>query len=948
MMTPQSYKNQDNILEEALKKFVDAHLGGEQPDIDELVEQYPECEGLLRQRIQDLHKINNLFDSLVQADQSEFEDAGTGEELVGEKIGSFEIVEIIGRGGMGVVYLARDTKLDRSVAIKSMPSKLTDDSTTRMRLGREAKLLASLNHPNIAVIHDIIEQDKGTGYLVLEYVPGETLTERIAREPLTLEQALSIGQQIAEAVSVAHKKGIVHRDLKPSNIKITPESRVKVLDFGLAKVPVPEGKSSEITATEPGRIIGTPAYMSPEQARGKSTDHRTDIWSFGCIMYQMLTGHFPFEGETASDTLAHIIERQPDWEALPQETPENIRALLQRCLEKEPDQRLDDITDAAIEVAEALSNPVTAPARLRRIAMIISAVAFGIILSGIALRFIPQKDIGLSSKQIRLAVLPFENLGSAEDEYFADGITDEITARLASIHGLGVISRQSAMQYKNTEKGAQQIAEELSVDYILEGTVRRERPSDSTSRVRIIPQLIRASDDTHVWAQTYDNDMSKVFQVQSEVAERVAQALNIALLEPERRALASRPTENMEAYDYYMRGNEYMHRSVLENDFRIAIRMYEKAVELDPTFASAYAQLSRVHSEMYWFIYDRSEERLEKAKDAIEKALELDPDLPEVHLALGQYYYHGHREYDRALEQFAIVRKNQPNNSEPLSLIGAVKIRQGKFEEGLTSFKKASELDPLSNVLATMIATTCVNLRKYPEAERYYERAIELAPDIPFAYYFKAQLYLFWEGSTKEARAVLEEGLKNIRTTEIAIIVNLLVDIDVYDGHYQEALTRLSSWTSESFDTHFYFIPKALLKARINGLMGNRQRELAYYESARGILEAKIKERPDDARLRGSLGIAYAGLGRKKDAIREGKLGVKLLSIPKATPDGGLTIWDLALIYVMVGEFDAAIDQLEYLLSRSRVLSTPLIQIDPNWKPLSNHPRFKKLVEAGK
>ncbi|MHC4440279.1 MAG: serine/threonine protein kinase, partial [Planctomycetota bacterium] len=572
-MATGSNNNQNRILEDVLKKFVDAHLRGEQPNIEEFIRQYPECEDQLRQRIQDLLKINTLFGTLVKSDESDFCDTEAGHDLIGQKVGSFEITEMIGHGGMGVVYLAHDTKLDRSVAVKSIPAELQADSNAQTRFRREAKLLASLNHPNIAVIHDIVEQGESAGYLILEYVPGETLAERIAREPLKLQEALSIGSQIAEAVSAAHEKGVIHRDLKPGNIKITPDRRVKVLDFGLAKVSVGQDSDSKTTITQPGRVIGTPAYMSPEQARGKDTDHRTDIWSFGCIMYQMLTGHLPFEGETATDTLAHIIERQPDWDVLPENTPMNIRVLIRRCLEKNPQQRLGDITNVALEIRETLNaSALVVPTKSRKVAMIFGAVII-IVLSAIAVRFIIRQQALSTSKEIRLVVLPFENLGSTEDEYFADGITDAITARLAGIHGLGVISRQSAMQYKNKEISIKKIAQELSVDYILEGTIQRERPTDPTSRVRIIPQLIRTSDDTHMWAETYDNDMSEVFRMQSDLAERVAQALDITLLEPERHALASRPTENMEAYDYYLRGNEYYYRSFLENDFRIALGM---------------------------------------------------------------------------------------------------------------------------------------------------------------------------------------------------------------------------------------------------------------------------------------------------------------------------------------------------------------------------------------
>ncbi|MHC4260584.1 MAG: serine/threonine-protein kinase, partial [Planctomycetota bacterium] len=325
--------NQNRILEEAVQQFVDAQLQGREPDIGEFAERYPEFEDQIRKRIGKLKKLDTLFSSLVQVDENDFNATAAGPDLAGQKIGSFEVGEVIGRGGMGVVYLARDTKLDRSVAIKSMPAELQADSTAQMRFKREAKLLASLNHPNIAVIHDIIEQDAGSGYLVLEYIPGQTLTERIAHKALKLQDALSIGRQVAEALLGAYEQGVTHRDLKPGNIKITPEGRVKVLDFGLAKA-VATQERPESTITQPGRIVGTPAYMSPEQARGNPTDHRTAIWSFGCVMYEMLTGHLPFDGETATDTVARILERKPDWQALPQKTPANIRVMLRRCLEK--------------------------------------------------------------------------------------------------------------------------------------------------------------------------------------------------------------------------------------------------------------------------------------------------------------------------------------------------------------------------------------------------------------------------------------------------------------------------------------------------------------------------------------------------------------------------------------------------------------------------------------
>ena len=947
------HDNQKNLLEEAVEQFVDAQLQGREPVIDEFVKKYPKFEDQVRIRIRKLKKIDTLFASLIKADESDFGDAAAEQYLVGRKVGSFEITEMIGRGGMGVVYLAHDTKLKRSVAIKSMPAKLATDATARTRFRREAELLASLNHPNIGVIYDIVEQDESAGYLILEYVEGETLAERMARAPFELDEALSIGRQVAEAISAAHTKGVIHRDLKPSNIKITPEGRVKVLDFGLAKAPVTQGKKEEITETQPGRVIGTPAYMSPEQARGNETDHRTDIWSFGCMMYQMLAGRLPFEGETATDTLARIIEREPDWNALPQVIPANIRTLLRRCLEKDPNERLGNIADANIQINETLSKPaiasaVTIPLRLRRKAKILGAVAVGVILCLIALKFIVQKEVQPSLKEIRLVVLPFENLGFIEDAYLADGITDAITVRLGGIHGLGVISRQSAMQYKDKEKSTQQIAEELDVDYILEGTVQRERPSDPNSGMRITPQLVRISDDTHVWSEVYDSDMSEVFRVQSDVAERVAQALDITLLEPERVALAAKATDNVEAYEYYLRGNDYFFRAEAETNFRIAIRMYEKAIELDPTFSLAYTKLSEAHLVMYWMFYDRSEERLALAKQALDKALELNPHLPEVHMSLGWYYYNGCLDYDRALEEFAIAQKSQPNNSDLLLGIGAVQRRQGKFEQALMHIKRAYELDPRSAMIARNLGDTYMLLRNYPEAERYYDRAISLSPDWPAPYARKAMLYVLSEGSTKKAAMVLEDELPKIGSSDDSLFILVSILVDIFDGKYQEALAQLSSGTLEILESQFFFIPKSQLYALINGLMGNRQLEKTYYESARSILESKIHEDPNDARFHSSLGIVYAGLRLEDDAIREGKLAVKLLPITKDGWIGTFRIEDLARIYTMVGEYDLAIEQLEYLMGIPGEISISLLQIDPAWKPLHNYPRFQKLLESAK
>ncbi len=942
-MAEEPHDNQNKFLEEAVEQFVDAQLQGQEPVIDEFVKKYPDFKHQVRKRLRKLRKIDTLFASLVKPDESDFEDTAADQNLVGEKVGSFEISEIIGRGGMGVVYLARDSKLKRSVAIKSIPAKLAGDSNSRTRFRREAEILASLNHPNIAVIHDIIEQEEDAGYLVLEYVPGETLAERIAHEPLKMKEALSIGRQISQAVSAVHKKGIVHRDLKPSNIKIIPDGRVKVLDFGLAKPPINEDKKNDITATEPGRVIGTPAYMSPEQARGKPTDHRTDIWSFGCIMYQMLTGKFPFEGETATDTLARIIERQPDWELLPKETPENIRVLLQSCLEKDPDKRLGDIAAAAIEISETLSKPLIAQAsKLRRIAMIIGAVAIGIILFVIALKFIPQKVTQPSSKLIRLVVLPFENLGPSNDDYFADGITDEITARLAGIHNLGVISRQSAIQYKKSKKNSHQIAEELGIDYILEGTIQRETSSDPNSPIRIRPQLIKASNDMHIWADVYNSNMSDIFNLQAEVTKQVAQVLDITLLEEEKVALESIPTKNMEAWNYYLRGNEYLSRDSTEINLKIAIGMWKDAIRLDPQFTLAYTQLSCAYTSLYWIHSSKSED-IEEAKEHAQAAKRLDPHLPEVHLAWGRYYYQGQRDYERALKELAIVLKSRPYDDEALSWTGWVYKRQGNFEKALEYLERAYEFGPRHYSYPFHIAVIYELLNRYDKAESFYNQAISLAPDSARNYNGKMCLYLR-QGDTMKARAVLKEFSQYPNVAEDSEIMNTQVKIDVYEGNYKAALDRLSSETVINWPGIY---PNALRKARIYEYWKKDNLAKEHYDKARILLERKIAEKLNSSNYQSILGVAYAGLGLKDKAIHAGEEAVKKPSIVDAVA-GPQRVLNLARIYTMVGKYDKALDQIEYLLSIPGPLSIPLLKIDPAWEPLRNHPRFKKLIDSDK
>ncbi len=865
----------------------------------------------------------------------------------GSQIGPFRIERELGRGGIGVVYLAHDTKLDRPVAIKSLPAEVMGNRMALSRWKREARLLASLNHPNIATIHEELEVAEGAGYLVLEYVPGQTLAEQITKGPLKLEEALTIALQIAEAVAAAHEHDVIHRDLKPGNIKITPEGRVKVLDFGLAKTVGGEPSEKLSTTTEPGKIIGTPAYMSPEQARGKPADKRSDIWSFGCVLYEMLTGKVPFHGETVSDTLANVLQTEPNWQVLPWTTPPNIQALLQRCLEKDPWRRLQHIRDVGMEIREMLNIPAAAPSsisfkseaaaksKLRRTAMIVGAAVI-IVLFGIAVWFISKKPTQPPSKKIRLVVLPFENLGSAEDEYFADGITEEIMSRLSAIRTLGVISRTSAIQYKNSNKTIRQIGQELGVQYVLEGTVRWDRPSEGPSRVRVTPQLIRVTDDTHLWSNRYDAVLANIFQVQSDIAEQVAQALDITLLEPERRALESRPTENMEAYDYYLQGNNYWYRQWLGYSRREimvnSVEMYAKAVELDPNFALAWARLARVHLRSYAFWRtDPTPERLEQAQRSLDHALALDPGHPEVILAHG-YDYYWTEDYRQALEYFQQALVKAPNNSEILGAVGIAHRRLGEWETAISFFKPALQSDPRHIERFGHLTLSYGFLRRWREAEHYADLAIQLEPEAGLGYGHKLSSIRGSSGDLQKMRQVLAQGARHgadLRGWEFLV--------DTYAGNYQEAVDRIQSYDDVTGSWQ-------LRLADLYRLMGRPQQAAAYYDSARIDYENRVAVDPKDFFDHAYLGQSYAGLGRRDDALRQVAIATTLKSVEKDAMAGTLILVRVLRIYILLGDYDRAFDLLEQLLSIPSEMNLNLIRLDPDYKPLREHPRFKRLL----
>src|ERR1051326_8986710 len=876
--------------------------------------------------------------------------------MIGKTVSHYRILEKLGEGGMGVVYKAQDLELDRIVALKFLPERLTSNDAERARFLQEAKAASALNHPNVCTIYGI-DEFEGQKFIEMEYVDGVTLRKRIAESPLKTADAVAFAVQVGDALHEAHTQGIVHRDVKCENIMVNSKNQIKVMDFGLAKL------KGSLKLTRTSSTVGTLAYMAPEQIQGGEVDARSDIFSFGIVLYEMLTGHTPFRGEHDAAMMYSILNEEPAPVARyqPDVSPE-IDHIIRRALEKNPADRYQHVDDMVSELrrsqkqssrvarpelsgtenAAPLSGQDSRPKRKFFVLGIAGAILFAAAVL-IVLRITHSSNTAPGSARKMLVVLPFENLGTPEQEYFADGITEEITSKLSGLSGLGVIARSSAKQYKKTDKTVKQIGDELGVSYVLQGTIRWET-SGSSSRVLVTPQLINVSDGTQIWSQPSEAVLASAFNLQTEIAGEVANALDLTLLQNEKNTLEAKLTENSEAFDSYLRGNEYLSRGISQRGYQIAEQMFEKAVELDPKFAQAYAKLGALHSHIYWEYYDHSYERVRKSKEAAEKALQLDPNLPNGHGAMGWYYYHCLRDYDRALKEFNLALNIQPENADLLLGLGSISRPQGKFEEALSYFQHVVRIDPRSPGLTLDLAATCVPMRRYAEAERYLDRSIGIAPDLVQPYSDKAQLYLLWNGSIPRAREALEKGAKRMMGGEDQLFSYSSILVDILDGKYKEASGQINSAGLKVFEYQFWFVPKELLLAQVAGYLGKSGEARSQYEKARIMLEREVRQHPEDGRMRSSLGIAYAGLGRKEEAIREGRRAVDLLPITKEAMIVPIRMQDLAQIYLMVGDRKAALDELEKLLSIPSYLSVPYVRIDPLWKPLAKDPRFQKLV----
>jgi len=823
--------------------------------------------------------------------------------MTAKNFSKYRIQKTLGRQGPGELCLALDTELDRTVVLQFLSGDGEQDPGMIERLVSEAKSAARLHHPNIVTVYEVGEH-AGRSFVAMEYVGGRTLAAMLASESIAPRNAVGIAIQLCEGLGEARRNGLFHRELTPENILIDHDGLVRIAGFGFAASGMTLPAATHDLELHP-----------PEGVRGEEADERSDVYTIGALLARM----------------------DPDGHS---------SKIVARATADQPAERYASVKALATDLGELFSRLSGGDLRTKfpsRPALPYAvAILFAILATVIVLLnpFERGRVPGESARRPIVAVLPFDNLGDAEDEYFADGITDEITARLSRVQGLGVISRTSARSYKNTQKTVGAIGQELNADYIIEGTIRWNK-SRSGDFVRITPQLIRVSDDTHVWADNYEREITEIFAVQADIAAKIVAALDLTLLEGEQRILTAPPTDSFDAYQAYLLGMKHLTAPGFGREkFELGIQMFERALSHDPEFALAYARLSSLHSRMFHYGFDRADSRLALARAAVDSAFRLQPSLSEAHLALGYYHYWGHRDYESALAALEVARTDAPHNPDIMQAIAYVMRRQGKLEACADLVERSLEWSPLDAGACVALGETYGTLRRYADGERSFRRGIALAPDDVYPYTELALMYLRWRGDTAEARSVLD-GIPSTAHSEFYRTAFL---IELLDRNYSAALAQLAACPDTVLEAGAFYIPVSLFQGVTCQLSGDSTRARTALDSSRLLLEEKLADNPDDYRVHSALGITYAGLGQIKNAVSHGERAVQLYPIARDALEAPVLIIDLALIYTMVGRHEAALEQLDHVLSIPSILSAPWLARDPRWDPLRQHPQFAELL----
>ena len=866
----------------------------------------------------------------------------------------YRVERVIGEGGMATVYLADDLKHRRKVALKVMRPELAATLGSD-RFLREVEIAANLSHPHILPMYDSGEAD-GVLYYVMPYVEGESLSARLKREgELPAPEALRLAREVAEALAYAHKRGIVHRDIKPANILLS-EGHALVADFGIARAVGAEGEA----ITKTGLAVGTPQYMSPEQATGaKDVDGRTDVYALGAVLYEMLSGEPPFTGRSPQAVVARALTETPRALGTAREgLPAGVEALVARTLAKRPVDRQQSAADlvadlqavetgsrsgAMAAVGQSDSRTVGQSDRrpdappLRRWGVIgavglavVAAIAFALTRRG-------GVDGSGGAGESRVAVLPFVNQGAEEDRYIVDGLVDEVRGKLSRVHGLTVIASTSVDQYRETTKSSQEIARELNADYLLVGRVRWAGTGDQR-RIQVVPEVIDGRTGSTTWQQTFDAPLTDVFQVQAQMATRVAGALGTALGAQDEEVLARSATTNPVAWDLYLKGKALTNPNAAEQ--RLAASYFEQAVAIDSNFVEAWAALSIALGRVY---FNGSREPLarERARQAMERTLALDPDGALGHSAASRYYQTVERNQAKASDAVERALRAAPNDAEMLALAANADLTFGRTEAGLTKLERARELDPRSARTLSLLQRALVYSRRPAEAVEVGEAYIAINPTDADAVQWQAIVYAASGDLAAARRAIAAGKSRGIPAPVLAAqFAGILENSWILEGTEQQVLFRL---TPAAFDNDVAWWGQSLATAHWDA--GHKAIGRAYADSALAESKAQADAAPQDSQLRALYALMLAYLGRP-EAVTEGERALGLTLNPDGT-DAAYETHLLVRIHLALGHEEQALGYLEKLASMPHHTSPAWLRLDPAFAPLRGSARFERLVAGG-
>ena len=867
----------------------------------------------------------------------------------------------LGRGGMATVFLAEDTKHHRRVALKVLHRELAATLGPE-RFRREIELAARLQHAHIVSVYDSGEAADGLLWFTMPYVEGESLRDRLNREhQLPVDDAVRIASEAAQALDYAHRRGVIHRDIKPENILIA-DGQALVADFGIARALTAAASSTAgATLTETGITLGTPAYMSPEQASGqRDLDARTDVYSLGSVLYEMLAGEPPFTGPNAQAIVARrFTERPRPLRSVRDTVPEAVERTVDVALAKAPADRYQSAGDfaRALQVAQRTASSLVATARTtspqrsasvlpvpqrsgRRIPVGLALLGLGFFI-GVGVLFAWRSHSGAgsdSSGPVRLAVLPFDNVGDSADAYFADGLTDAVRDKLAAVPGLQVIASASSSQYRHTAKAPHEIGQELGVRYLLVGKVRWAKGNGAQSRVEVRPELVEVASSADKWGAPFDAPLTDVFQVQADIAEKVVHALQVTLSPAAAQTVAKRPTENLDAYDAYLRGKKIAEELEAPRVQRRAAAAFREAVTQDSTFALAWAALSEAYASMY--VNGVPAPAIgDSARSSAERAIKLAPTAAEAHAAMGSYFERVTADFDRAYSEYSAALARAPNDALLLVNTARAEEQSGRWEAAVPHFEQAVRLDPRAAQAIYRLGIAQLRFRRYAAARATLDRALALQPENLDYVEDRATVDLA-QGDLAAARAVLHAVPATVDPLALVAECAQYWDLGWVLDSAQERLLLKTGPAAFDNDRAGW----AIILAEQYAWRGDMVRSRAYADTAHAAFEIQLKGAPQDAQRHVENGLALAYLGRKTDAMREGERGVALQPISRDAYAGPYFQHQLVRIYMLVGEPEKALDQLEPLLKVPYYLSPGWLRIDPTFAPLRGNPRFERLL----